>query len=531
MTNPIKSFLLFCSGASRNILAMKGCEVEHNKYAGIGATILFTSVLASLSGGYAIFVVLHNGLVAAGFGLLWGLIIFNLDRFIVSSIRKKLMPANTPFAVQLRTKGGEFLKALPRLLLAIFISIVITRPLELKLFGVEIEGQMSEVLTGGRAKAESDINQEYADIPIREAEAEQLRGRLSVLETERNNRIHAAAGESGGFGGSKQAGFGPLYRQRQEEVRQAEEDLRLFRQTYQPQIDAKQSEIDQRKAERDRKIAEAKGKVDSSKGLLKQLEALSTLSGKSWSAFWASLFIMLLFISLETAPILVKLFSSRGPYDDYFDTEEHRVYATQQKEISDTNDNINTSVALSRQSNAERLNTEAPLALSVVQALAPQEFQDAQEEIARRAVELWKTHQLNHLNRGSSLTMMSPSLPSPAAQVASSFSTAAPAPVAAASPAPAVVPSPAGVGGPSPAPSLSPNSGGQTVTGSPIPTTPTPPAAAAAAAATAGSAQPTSASVTPPAPASSPLQPAPPLGPPGNMTQASPAPGNNNPAP
>ena len=92
MINPVKEFFLFCSGASRTILGMNGCEVEHGKYAGIGATIFFTATLAALSGGYAMFTAFRQEKLAIIFGLLWGLIIFNLDRFIVSSIKKQRMP-------------------------------------------------------------------------------------------------------------------------------------------------------------------------------------------------------------------------------------------------------------------------------------------------------------------------------------------------------------------------------------------------------------------------------------------------------
>src|ERR1051326_3522348 len=86
--NPITRFLLTCAGTTNAILTAKGCEIEYPKYAGIGATILFTAVLAALSGGYAMSKVFHNTWLSIGLGLLWGLIIFNLDRFIVSSIRK-----------------------------------------------------------------------------------------------------------------------------------------------------------------------------------------------------------------------------------------------------------------------------------------------------------------------------------------------------------------------------------------------------------------------------------------------------------
>ncbi|HAT69734.1 MAG TPA: DUF4407 domain-containing protein, partial [Flavobacteriaceae bacterium] len=37
---------------------------------------------------YALYTVFDNYFAAIGFGLVWGLLIFNLDRYIVSTIKK-----------------------------------------------------------------------------------------------------------------------------------------------------------------------------------------------------------------------------------------------------------------------------------------------------------------------------------------------------------------------------------------------------------------------------------------------------------
>src|SRR5690242_9548736 len=112
------SFFWFCSGADTEIL--KKCPSETAKYTGIGATVFFTGVFAFLSASYALYTVFDGVLSAILFGIVWGLMIFNLDRFIVSSMRKE------------GRFGREFAMAIPRLILAILISVVIARPLELK---------------------------------------------------------------------------------------------------------------------------------------------------------------------------------------------------------------------------------------------------------------------------------------------------------------------------------------------------------------------------------------------------------------
>ena len=76
-----------CSGADIDILT-NSSKAEQIKYAGIGGTVFFTAVMAAIASSYALFTVFDNYFVAIGFGLVWGLLIFNLDRFIVSTIKK-----------------------------------------------------------------------------------------------------------------------------------------------------------------------------------------------------------------------------------------------------------------------------------------------------------------------------------------------------------------------------------------------------------------------------------------------------------
>lgn len=405
--NPVKRFFLFCSGANGEVLREPGCHVEHGKYAGIGATIFFTAVLATLSGGYAMYRVFDNPFVAYSFGALWGLIIFNLDRFIVSSIRKRKAGANLSPLKRVSLWSQEMGKAAPRLVLAVFISIVITHPLELRLFQSEIQGQLATDLTAERAGVEQRIKDEYADLDRLEQENGRLKDRRTELENEVNRRVKARTGELEGFSGSKLAGPGPRYAERTADLKEAQGELNIFKQQNDATIAANDLLIGQRRQERDTRIGAAKGTVDKSAGLLKQMDALTTMMWEHTSVLVAGIFIMLLFISLETAPILVKLFSSRGPYDDHLDAIEHEVYARQLQRTSDENDHINTEVALTRQMNAIRLAEEQVLYQNVWASLRT-EMQDAQTEVFRQRLDAWKAAQLS---RPSSAPMPFPAPP------------------------------------------------------------------------------------------------------------------------
>ena len=121
----LQKFFILCSGADAKIL--QDCsQGERNKYAGIGATVFFTAVMAFIASSYALFTVFDNLYTAVFFGFIWGLLIFNLDRFIVSTIKKR-----DKFST-------ELIQATPRIILAIIIAIVISKPLEMKIFEKEI---------------------------------------------------------------------------------------------------------------------------------------------------------------------------------------------------------------------------------------------------------------------------------------------------------------------------------------------------------------------------------------------------------
>ena len=122
--NWFQKSLLVCSGGNLHIL--RKTPSEWNKFAGIGGIILFTAVFATLSAGYAMFTVFDDYWLSTIFAVLWGLMIFNLDRYIVSSLKKT------------GTWWNQVLMAIPRIILAGFLGIVISKPLELKIFEKEV---------------------------------------------------------------------------------------------------------------------------------------------------------------------------------------------------------------------------------------------------------------------------------------------------------------------------------------------------------------------------------------------------------
>ena len=129
----INEFFWLCSGVNRKIL--RQCPTEYAKYAGMGGTIFFTACMAALSGGYAISTVFDNTIISIIFGIFWGMLIFNLDRLIV----------NTMYSDgKVTISWQELVSGLPRIVMAIFLGIVISTPLELKIFEDAIDIQIEQ---------------------------------------------------------------------------------------------------------------------------------------------------------------------------------------------------------------------------------------------------------------------------------------------------------------------------------------------------------------------------------------------------
>ncbi len=306
--NKLEQFFHFCSGV--DVAMLEKCPSDNNKYVGIGATIFFTGLLAFFSSGYALYTVFESYWAAVGFGLVWGLMIFNLDRYIVLSMKS--------YGKWYR----DLLVALPRVAMAVLLALVISKPLELKIFEKEIEAELvqmeQEVFKAQEARVK-DRFQVQADET--QAQIAALKSEISAKTSARDTLTKLAVQEADGTGGSKEKNLGPIYRAKRAEADQAQAELSALIAVNQPLILEKERTLQ----ELEKSVATEKASLQRSRynGLAARMEALSRLTQKSEAMLIASLFIMLLFVAIETAPILVKLISYRSPYDYLLHEHEH----------------------------------------------------------------------------------------------------------------------------------------------------------------------------------------------------------------
>lgn len=452
----INEFFWLCSGVNRKIL--RQCPTEYAKYAGMGGTIFFTACMAALSGGYAISTVFDNTIISIIFGIFWGMLIFNLDRLIV----------NTMYSDgKVTISWQELVSGLPRIVMAIFLGIVISTPLELKIFEDAIDIQIEqdkdrllnekigetihrrdstsqkrdEIMNGVAmfdtqittsstetntllsdindlkikwnsennkviscdqqiAPLQRQLNTMSSDNPQYQNVLNKigvLRSRKSSAVAQRNALAAAIRGKQGEVAASD-ATLKTLMSNKQSETQKESERLRQ-------EIDSLNIIINESKVRhKDWTDAEIKAKGSfrdkldiQYKGFQARMNAFSELKDESWATYISSLFIMLLFIIVETAPTFLRMMVADGSYENLLDSEKHRIEVLSMKKKSDLNDEINTEVQITTEKNRQKLEAEILANKELIEKITK-----TQAELLQIAIDKWREEELAKINENPS---------------------------------------------------------------------------------------------------------------------------------
>jgi hypothetical protein len=293
----LKRFFLLCSGVDKNII--DSCaNGEQNKYAGIGATVFFTAVMAFIASAYALYTVFDNTYIAIAFGFVWGLLIFNLDRFIVSTIKKR------------DSFLDEFIQATPRIILAVIIAIVISKPLEIKIFEKEINTVILKEKNEMAIANKNQVSNYFKnDVQKNQVEIDSIKSTIAKKEKEVGALYDSYITEAEGTTGTKKMGKGPIYKEKRAAHDAALKQLDSLKTASTKTILEKEEKAKTLQADLDKKVTETQPIIDGFDGLMARINALGKLP------WLPSFFIMLLFLAIETTPVIAKLLSPKGEYD------------------------------------------------------------------------------------------------------------------------------------------------------------------------------------------------------------------------
>jgi hypothetical protein len=381
----IMRFLWKCAGADSQILKYAPFS-DHIKAAGIGGVVLATTVMATVAMGFAMHTIFgentkhgHEGnwAITIPAALVWGIIIFNLDRFIVSTVKGDGTEKIT---------WAEWGAMLPRLVMAIIIGLTISAPLETYIFQTEITREWSRVQNKLSQNRQNELELKYskennnldslAKVAQKDLDSSQSRfKRNDLIVTWIVNGINGYGPCNGGENCQGNLAHREVYKSRN----QARADMEKAQTKLDDVKVDKQKLLDKIRKEKDKEG----GIIENSKpGFLDQLMMLENLSSRGenftpvdtegrpvmeedgttekveelYGAAWAPIWLVrLLFIIVEIAPVIFKFMIWDSSYDYMKDNVAQILEAKQGISLESFPDENNNTHRIRKNYNAERI--------------------------------------------------------------------------------------------------------------------------------------------------------------------------------
>tara|TARA_B100000787_G_scaffold139108_1_gene107981 strand:- start:1769 stop:3058 length:1290 start_codon:yes stop_codon:yes gene_type:complete len=325
------------AGADHYILE-RSTYSDHIKYACLGGIVVATGLMAALAGGYAFYIIFgqQTANLAQGteatieaassqslavifsmlFGLIWGLIIFNIDRFIVASTGK----GDGSEAITL----SEIKTAIPRILMGIIIAITISKPVELRMFQQEIEVELNSRRIKEVSKQKKEVTKLYEEeFELIQAEKARLREDIDSYMKKRDQRQNIYDTEISGEGSLRGRGIGPIAKEKKVALDIAIKAYDSVRNINSVAIKIQEIKFSEKDSIMKKEIANAETSAKSLDGLMARLKIVDDLAkGKDEDGNvnedatpWIIIFITLLFMAIELTPIFFKMMLIKSPYD------------------------------------------------------------------------------------------------------------------------------------------------------------------------------------------------------------------------
>ena len=228
--------------------------------------------------------------------------------------------------------------AIPRLILATFLGIIISKPLELKIFEKEVNKQLNTIIQRNKTQLQAEMNNRIMQQsgPF-ETEKKQINAKILEYQKAYDSASveleKEILGKPSGLTSGK-VGFGSNAKRKSELKEQRRLDLENYQKQMQPRLQYLDKEISKVYTNIETERNKTETFEDKFNGFAARLQALDELGKNSAIMANAAMFIMGLFIALEISPVLVKLISTVGPYDHLLEKTENdfRLYSKEKIE-------------------------------------------------------------------------------------------------------------------------------------------------------------------------------------------------------
>jgi hypothetical protein len=309
----IMRMLWKAAGGDRYILE-RATFADQMKYMCLGGVVTATGIMAALAGGFAFYTIfepkgvaidqsfsLGTIALACGFGFFWGLMIFNIDRFIVTSTGK----GDGTEAIT----WDEFKGAIPRILMGAIIAMTISKPVEIRMFKSEIDARLYEEQLRTQNDYATRTNASFAerlkrvddDLSKLDGDRKELVGRIEHVEIGYQNEVRGEGGIPGD---------GPRARALKANLDDLKQELARYDEVHAEELTRVKSEREKILLEKDLALSQNTKVAHGLDGLLERIKLADEIAG--WGI---SLFVTLLFLAIELTPIFFKLMLVKTPYD------------------------------------------------------------------------------------------------------------------------------------------------------------------------------------------------------------------------
>jgi len=310
--NVFSKFFIWCAGSSTDILRTTP-QSEYIKHIGFGTLVIIPSIIAFISSSYAISTLTDDEIVYLSVGLIWSMIVFSFDRFIVSTFRKE----------DSMLKDFCSFRFISRIIFAFFIGIVVSHPLVMFIFEESISEQLNQMRQERINKIYDtkilDIKEEIKRINSELEENKKVIRETQVLLTK----------EMTGTGGSEIPGVGPVSEGLKEQIRKLSnniEEQNLIKDKLHRQID----ELDTKREQ----TIEDETKFNFSKDYLARATALGHFIQQNTIVMFTYYTLLIFFIIIDILPVTFKAFTTKEPYDYKLQNSNRKVI---DKSISEYN--------------------------------------------------------------------------------------------------------------------------------------------------------------------------------------------------
>lgn len=305
---PLMKLFWRVAGADQYLLE-RSTYSDQVKYFCLGGIVVATGVMAALAGGYAFYTIFapkdpvsgdllwstFDLIISCVFGLIWGAIIFNIDRFIVTSTGKG-------DGTEAITKQ-EIKSAIPRIIMGMIIALTISKPIEIRMFQTEIQTKLTEIKEEKKRQNTKKIEDRFkSQLVLKDKEIQTVKKEVDNAYINYQDKYNKWSEKT-----KECQCTAPIHK--------AESNLAL--QNWQGLKNSSAPELKRLKKERtdilDRKIIELNNlnvNAEGLNGLAIRIRLAEKVAGP-----WISWFITLLFMVIELTPIFFKMMLIKGPYD------------------------------------------------------------------------------------------------------------------------------------------------------------------------------------------------------------------------